>query len=661
MANQLRAVDYLRVSTEEQRKGYGIKYTGRRTAAFIQRKGWGHVRTFSDEGHSGSLDHTQRPDLKRLMAMARETPRPFDVVVVNEERAIGRRDRAFWPWVWHLEDLGVFVAIVRGDYDNTTESGRSRMRKEADRAEDERILIRDRTQGGIQEKAEAGLHPGGRPRCGYRVEDKGVLGVSHIVLDDSETGEHAALRRAWDLKVREGKNTRQARIALNSEGLHSRSGPWTDDNLRLRLWDATKEPVVIFRDPRRAKLDREGNPLFGQSVKLVLPEMFNAKEREQLAAAMRRDSRPQRHGESIFTLTRRIASPCGRHYTGLGRGDKGDRVYRCAGRTPRREGEKACACANLPADAMEAAVWEPLRNLLSDADRLQRMSEDWSARDQTERADPEGRIADLASQIAEQESALALTTRTAAKEAARRGLGEAEADELIDRMVLPIQRELDDLTGLHREAMAWKERLAQSRRQTEELRSLADAAGRIRAFGPEKQMKILEALKIKVVLVKEPESRKARACPLGLYFQDRTVPVLDDDAWLLVEPIFSAARQRSRGGVGDRLLLEALLHKARTGCPWAAIPARYGPGNSVQTAYLRWTKNGVWEAVTDALKGVPGDPAPEVLPPLHITGTAVVNHLLTEMGNEVMMHAGEPYGSEQFGCVRLDFITPMAA
>lgn len=43
----LRAVDYLRVSTEEQTEGYGISYTGKRTARYIQNKGWTHVGTYA--------------------------------------------------------------------------------------------------------------------------------------------------------------------------------------------------------------------------------------------------------------------------------------------------------------------------------------------------------------------------------------------------------------------------------------------------------------------------------------------------------------------------------------------------------------------------------------------------------------------------------------
>ncbi|MFE4722179.1 recombinase family protein, partial [Streptomyces sp. NPDC056728] len=101
---RLRAVDYLRVSSEEQAKGYGIDYTGKATKEFIKRKKWDHVDTFKDKGVEGSLSWRDRDDLPRLMELARQSPRPFDVVVVAETRAIGRKDRVFYEWVWMLKD-----------------------------------------------------------------------------------------------------------------------------------------------------------------------------------------------------------------------------------------------------------------------------------------------------------------------------------------------------------------------------------------------------------------------------------------------------------------------------------------------------------------------------------------------------------------------------
>jgi DNA invertase Pin-like site-specific DNA recombinase len=78
------------------------------------------------------------------MALARQIPRPFDVVVVAETRAIGRRDRVFWRWVWELQDLGISVAVVDKDIDNTTEDGEAAMREEANYAFKEYVRIRNR-------------------------------------------------------------------------------------------------------------------------------------------------------------------------------------------------------------------------------------------------------------------------------------------------------------------------------------------------------------------------------------------------------------------------------------------------------------------------------------------------------------------------------------
>lgn len=97
-------MDYLRVSTEEQAKGYGIAYSGKKTGRYIGRKGWEHVGTSVGEGVSGALESYERQALRRLMEDARKVQRPFDIVVVNEGRAIGRTGRAFWKWVWELQE-----------------------------------------------------------------------------------------------------------------------------------------------------------------------------------------------------------------------------------------------------------------------------------------------------------------------------------------------------------------------------------------------------------------------------------------------------------------------------------------------------------------------------------------------------------------------------
>ncbi|MFJ8791845.1 recombinase family protein [Streptomyces sp. NPDC102462] len=214
-AGQLRAVIYARVSTEEQAKGYGIAAGDKRAKRYIEKKDWAYITTFADEGVSGSLDWTERPDLNRLMELAQQEPRPFDVVVVPEGRVIGRADRAYYPWVWKLEDLGVFVADAKLDIDNTTDEGRAKMREEANYAFKEYTRIRARTQSGIQEHAEDGGYTGGYVPFGYRVENMGKKRESRLVPDEMEA---TTAKRARQLFV-EHRNWSTAAELLNAEQL----------------------------------------------------------------------------------------------------------------------------------------------------------------------------------------------------------------------------------------------------------------------------------------------------------------------------------------------------------------------------------------------------------------------------------------------------------
>ena len=47
----------------------------------------------------------------------------------------------------------------------------------------------------------------------------------------------------------------------------------------------------------------------------------------------------------------------------------------------------------------------------------------------------------------------------------------------------------------------------------------------------------------------------------------------------------------------NRLFVEAVLYRFRTGVPWRDLPERFGCGVKVQTRFSRWAKAGVWERV----------------------------------------------------------------
>jgi transposase len=71
---------------------------------------------------------------------------------------------------------------------------------------------------------------------------------------------------------------------------------------------------------------------------------------------------------------------------------------------------------------------------------------------------------------------------------------------------------------------------------------------------------------------------------------------LRDDQWELVR-----ARLPGRvGSVGvaaadNRLFVEAVLYRYRTGVPWRNLPERFGDEVAVHLRFSRWAKSGVWE------------------------------------------------------------------
>jgi transposase len=75
--------------------------------------------------------------------------------------------------------------------------------------------------------------------------------------------------------------------------------------------------------------------------------------------------------------------------------------------------------------------------------------------------------------------------------------------------------------------------------------------------------------------------------------------LLSDAAWGRVAAVLSKAKSR-RGAppaVPDRLFVEAVLHRARSGCPWRDLPKEFGAWDAVYQRFRRWEQAGRWRAL----------------------------------------------------------------
>src|ERR1700722_6222744 len=82
---------------------------------------------------------------------------------------------------------------------------------------------------------------------------------------------------------------------------------------------------------------------------------------------------------------------------------------------------------------------------------------------------------------------------------------------------------------------------------------------------------------------------------------------LSDDQFARIEALLPG-RPGSVGrnsDVGNRLFVEAVIWKFRSGAPWRDLPERFGAWKNVHTRFSRWAKKGVWESLFKALADDP--------------------------------------------------------
>ena len=74
---------------------------------------------------------------------------------------------------------------------------------------------------------------------------------------------------------------------------------------------------------------------------------------------------------------------------------------------------------------------------------------------------------------------------------------------------------------------------------------------------------------------------------------------LTEREWKLVEP-----HTLGRLGTGrdNRLFVNAVLYRVRTGVAWRNLPERFGAWNTVARCFRRWAQAGVWEALFQAVQ-----------------------------------------------------------
>ena len=79
--------------------------------------------------------------------------------------------------------------------------------------------------------------------------------------------------------------------------------------------------------------------------------------------------------------------------------------------------------------------------------------------------------------------------------------------------------------------------------------------------------------------------------------------LLTDEAWSEIAPMLATLKSRagSPPALSDRLCMEAVLSRARTGTPWRDLPADFGHWDAVYNRFRRWERRGIWRRLWERL------------------------------------------------------------
>jgi transposase len=77
---------------------------------------------------------------------------------------------------------------------------------------------------------------------------------------------------------------------------------------------------------------------------------------------------------------------------------------------------------------------------------------------------------------------------------------------------------------------------------------------------------------------------------------------LTDEQWRRLRAVLPTQKAGPEATRGDRLFIEAVLFRAKTGLPWRDLPERFGPWKSVYNRFSNWAKKGHWATIFKELQ-----------------------------------------------------------
>ena len=216
----MKAVGYIRVSTEEQAKeGVSLANQRKRIEAFCVAKEWTLERIYADEGVSGAT--LKRDSIQMLISDCRRDK--FDVVVIYKLDRLTRSVKDLGFLIELFDKSSVAFSSVSDNFDTTTANGKLVLHILGSVAQWERDIISERTRDALAHKREERQIYSPLP-LGYEAGEEGKLVENE--------GELAIVKQIRTLR-RRGLSYQRIADRLNGAGISTKRGKkWYKSTVR---------------------------------------------------------------------------------------------------------------------------------------------------------------------------------------------------------------------------------------------------------------------------------------------------------------------------------------------------------------------------------------------------------------------------------------------
>jgi transposase len=72
---------------------------------------------------------------------------------------------------------------------------------------------------------------------------------------------------------------------------------------------------------------------------------------------------------------------------------------------------------------------------------------------------------------------------------------------------------------------------------------------------------------------------------------------LTDEEWQRLLSMMPADARRGRRWSDHRMVVNGIMFRTRTGCPWRDLPGEYGHWKTAYNRHRRWSLDGTWEKI----------------------------------------------------------------